>query len=207
MRHDNEDLHRGSRTGAATMEGSGIVPLRDMRDFQVASGDPDVRGWDVIANDGRSLGKVHELLVDTGAQRVRYLDVELERAFSSGPGDQPLGQQGMPAGTVTGPGVVQTDPRVTGELDKAVDRGRRILVPIGFARLDESHDRVYLDNLDSHDVAILPEYREGMFSRDYETGLRQRYDQGYTPTSAGDFYAHEHYNEDRFYGTRRGRRS
>jgi photosynthetic reaction center H subunit len=55
-----------------------IVPLDELDDFDVAEGDPDVRGWDVIAADGRKIGEVDDLLVDTTAMKVRYLDVEAD---------------------------------------------------------------------------------------------------------------------------------
>jgi uncharacterized protein (TIGR02271 family) len=55
-----------------------IVPLRDLPDFEVADGDPDVRGWEVTGAGGRRIGKVDQLLVDRDAMKVRYLDVDLE---------------------------------------------------------------------------------------------------------------------------------
>ena len=51
--------------------------MRELPDFKVASGDPDVRGWTVRTPDGADVGRVHELMVDTAAMRVRYVDVEL----------------------------------------------------------------------------------------------------------------------------------
>ena len=57
-----------------------IIPLDEMDAFEVADGDPDVRGWQVYAGDGVRIGAVDELLVDTEALKVRYLDVELEDA-------------------------------------------------------------------------------------------------------------------------------
>ncbi|HVH11949.1 MAG TPA: PRC-barrel domain-containing protein [Longimicrobium sp.] len=55
-----------------------VVPLGQLDDFRVAEGDPDVRGWEVLASDGRKIGEVDELLVDTTAMKVRYLDVDVE---------------------------------------------------------------------------------------------------------------------------------
>lgn len=55
-----------------------IIPLDEMDRFEVAEGDPDVRGWHVFAADGVRVGAVDELLVDTEALKVRYLDVELD---------------------------------------------------------------------------------------------------------------------------------
>lgn len=51
--------------------------LRDLTDFEVADGNPDVRGWAVRGSDGQALGAVFELIVDPEAMKVRYLDVEL----------------------------------------------------------------------------------------------------------------------------------
>jgi sporulation protein YlmC with PRC-barrel domain len=50
----------------------------DMDDVEVAEEDPDVRGWDVVTRDGRGIGEVKDLLVDTGSMKVRCLEVELE---------------------------------------------------------------------------------------------------------------------------------
>ncbi|CAN5871676.1 hypothetical protein BH20GEM3_BH20GEM3_02930 [soil metagenome] len=58
-----------------------IVPLDEMDDYKVAEGDPDVRGWDVIASDGSKIGEVEHLLVDTDAMKVRYLSVERDTGW------------------------------------------------------------------------------------------------------------------------------
>jgi hypothetical protein len=55
-----------------------VVPLGQLDDFEVADGDPDVRGWEVLAADGRTIGEVDELLVDAHAMKVRYLDVDVD---------------------------------------------------------------------------------------------------------------------------------
>ena len=78
-----DDMHRDAhRTDASTRTATasrGLQRLKELDDFEVADGDPDVRGWDVRTSDGRTVGKVEELLVDTGALRVRYLEVKLDR--------------------------------------------------------------------------------------------------------------------------------
>ena len=78
-----DDMHRDAhRTDASTRNATasrGLQRLKELDDFEVADGDPDVRGWDVRTSDGRTVGKVDELLVDTGAMRVRYLEVKLDR--------------------------------------------------------------------------------------------------------------------------------
>ena len=145
-----------------------VVPLDQLDDFEVSEGDPDIRGWEVLASDGRKIGEVDDLLIDRAAMKVRYLDVDLDDDH----GDD-----------------------------------RHILVPIGYARLDESEDHVFVDGLSAADLAGIPAYEHDVVTRDYETTLRGRYDRGFGGTAAGqDFYASDLYDADRFYSTRRGTR-
>nr|WKN38095.1 PRC-barrel domain-containing protein [Tunicatimonas sp. TK19036] len=53
--------------------------LSELKKYKVADGEPDVRGWDVIGSDRASLGKVHDLVVDGNFEKVRYLDVKLDK--------------------------------------------------------------------------------------------------------------------------------
>ena len=46
-------------------------------DYKVASDDPDVRGWEVTDSTNSKLGVVEELIVDTNAMKVRYLEVKV----------------------------------------------------------------------------------------------------------------------------------
>jgi len=82
---------------------------------------------------------------------------------------------------------------------------RHVLVPIGRARLDAEHDRILLEGVRSADVLGLPDYAGQTLDRDYEAGLRRRFDEAYAHSSEQDFYSHHLYDENRFYGSRRGR--
>ena len=53
--------------------------LGELRDYEVARNDTDVRGWGVRTRDGRPVGEVEELIVDPTALKVRYLEVDLDR--------------------------------------------------------------------------------------------------------------------------------
>ncbi|GAB2789594.1 hypothetical protein HNQ93_003223 [Hymenobacter luteus] len=66
-------------------QGLHLRRLRDLPDFEVADDNPDVRGWAVRGADGRQFGQVHELIVDTDALKVRYLDVELDDSLRINP--------------------------------------------------------------------------------------------------------------------------
>jgi photosynthetic reaction center H subunit len=63
--------------------------LRDLPSFEMATGDPDPRGWAVRGGDGQVFGTVIELLVDPESQRVLYLNVELERGVPGVPTPAP----------------------------------------------------------------------------------------------------------------------
>lgn len=65
-----------------------VVPLGRLSDYKVAEGDPDVRGWEVLASDGRKIGEVEELLVDTTAMKVRYLEVDVDEGLMADAGDR-----------------------------------------------------------------------------------------------------------------------
>lgn len=55
--------------------------LHELSDYKVASDYADVRGWDVKDVDGRVIGKVDGLLVSKSAERVVYLDVEVNTSI------------------------------------------------------------------------------------------------------------------------------
>jgi len=80
-------MNRDDRYDTGTMESidtANLMPLSRMSDFKVSDNDQDIRGWKVVARDGDTIGKVDELLIDTTAQRVRYLGVDLDRSLLSG---------------------------------------------------------------------------------------------------------------------------
>jgi sporulation protein YlmC with PRC-barrel domain len=71
--------HYGSRIGDALEPGDGarVVPLRDAKDFRLAKGAPNLKGWTVYASDNEKVGVVTQMLVDPLAMKVRYIDVDL----------------------------------------------------------------------------------------------------------------------------------
>lgn len=47
-------------------------------DYEIADGEPDIRGWDVKDANGRTIGEVDDLIFDVQSQKVRYMVVELD---------------------------------------------------------------------------------------------------------------------------------
>jgi hypothetical protein len=57
-----------------------LVPLSDLSDYDVASGYPDIRGWDVKAGTDK-IGEIKDLLVDTTALEARYIVIGLKHGL------------------------------------------------------------------------------------------------------------------------------
>lgn len=96
----------------AHLEGSG---------YKVAEGDPDVRGWDVMDRDGHRIGEVDDLLIDTEAMKVRYLEVRLDRRLVHG---EEQGTAHAGAANVVRPAGTPIHPDTEGlpELDSMADK-------------------------------------------------------------------------------------
>ena len=54
-----------------------LVPLSELKDFEVAEGQPDIRGWAVLNAAKERIGTVNELIVDSERLLVRYLNIKL----------------------------------------------------------------------------------------------------------------------------------
>lgn len=80
------------------------------------------------------------------------------------------------------------------------------LIPIGLATLDENEDVVILQNMNLQNLMNCPIYDGSHITREFEqrllvtSGITNTREQ--TPNPRG-FYDEEHFDQDRFYGTRR----
>jgi hypothetical protein len=155
-----------------------LLHLNDADDFEVAKGEPDIRGWDVKSSDGQKLGKVEDLLIDTEPMRVRYVEVKLDDKIAKAEGEE----------------------------------HEYVLVPVGAARLDDEHDDVLVD-LSAANIPGLPAYSRGKLTPEYEVSLLDRYrpagtagladDRPAEREAQGDFYGSRHFDDRRFFGSRR----
>lgn len=57
---------------------SALTAARELDGFRLSPSTPDVRGWAVLACDGRIAGQVARLFVDVKSRKVRYLEVILD---------------------------------------------------------------------------------------------------------------------------------
>jgi len=53
--------------------------MKDLDNYKVADGEPDIRGWNVFTATGRELGDIEDLLVDTDMGEVVMIDIDLKR--------------------------------------------------------------------------------------------------------------------------------
>jgi hypothetical protein len=178
-----------------------LVPLRSLPQEHLASGDPDVRGWAVLGDDGNRIGAVDDLLVDAEARKVRFLIVALDTVLESADeGPIPGVDPGAP-GSVSGLAVAGVDSvsgmeglsGLTGMLAEEFVRStitdeelalardgvppahRRVLVPIGAAAIDPDPRQVRVRGLLASHAAGLPEYHGQLLTHEAEAGLRLRF--------------------------------
>jgi len=56
-----------------------LIPMKDLHNYKVVDGEPDIRGWNVFTATGRELGDIEDLLVDTDIGEVVMVDIDLKR--------------------------------------------------------------------------------------------------------------------------------
>jgi sporulation protein YlmC with PRC-barrel domain len=75
---ESRDLRDQAGVGPDAREARHLHPLSELDDCKIASGEPDIRGWEVFTSAGRDLGKVEDLLVDPTIGQVVMLDIDVE---------------------------------------------------------------------------------------------------------------------------------
>jgi uncharacterized protein (TIGR02271 family) len=89
------------------------------------------------------------------------------------------------------------------DVDDALVAGdRHVLIPIGYARLEQANDRVFVDNLVATQVSTLPAYAHGPVPRDTETQFGRQF--GAPGAGAGDEARIVRSEEELIVGRRRG---
>jgi hypothetical protein len=81
MARDHERV-RGDHAGVGPDPGrvSRLHRLSESHHYRIASGEPDIRGWEVRTLSGGHLGEVEDLLIDPHRGEVVMLDVDLDNS-------------------------------------------------------------------------------------------------------------------------------
>ncbi|GGG39761.1 PRC-barrel domain-containing protein [Bizionia arctica] len=139
--------------------------MNELSDYKISEGYPDVRGWDVKDFNNRVIGKVDNLLVNPEAERVVYLDVEVDKSIIDAKHD-PYGR----------PSHVEVREFVN------KDGENHIIIPIGLADLNTDSKYVYTDILDHQTFSETKRYRKGdNVNRDYEMQVLNSYERRTSP--------------------------
>ncbi len=121
-----------------------LYSLDELSDYKVAENYSDVRGWDVKDANNRTIGKVDHLLVNKTAERVVYLDVEV---------DETLIEEGH---------NTYQDPASAGVHGFSNKEGENhLIIPIGMATIDEKNKVVISNQIDSSTFAKTKRFRKG----------------------------------------------
>jgi hypothetical protein len=145
-----------------TEKNKDLYYLHDLSGYKVAEDYADVRDWEVIDADNRTIGKVDGLLVSKQAERVVYLDVEVDKSL-------------IEAGHETY--AVPADKGVHEFLNE--DGENHLIIPIGMVTLDEDNKKVHTNQIDYNTFAKTKRFKKGVdIERSYEQMVLPQYFSG-----------------------------
>ncbi|MBW8331517.1 MAG: PRC-barrel domain-containing protein [Prolixibacteraceae bacterium] len=163
-----------------------LFNLDELSGYKVADDYSDVRGWDVKDANDRTIGKVDHLLVNKTAERVVYLDVEVDEALIE-----------------NGHNTYET--RVSDGVHQFLNKDgeNHLIIPIGMADIDDENKEVITKQIDSLTFAKAKRFRKGdVLDFDYELNLVRHY-RGDNTIQSSD--SDEFYNREEFKNTFRRR--
>jgi hypothetical protein len=162
-------------------ENRNLYYLNDLSDYKVAKDYIDVRTWDVVDADNRTIGKVDGLLVNKEEERVVYLDVEV---------DNDLIEAGHETyATPANKGIHEF-------LNQ--DGENHIIIPIGTVSLDEDNKIVHCNHINYTTFSKTKRFRKGFdLDRSFEQVVLPHYFPGYiAPENIG--LQNQYYNRKEF---------
>ena len=148
-------------------------------DFEIADGQPDIRGWDVKNEQNEAVGKVDELIFDKQSLKVRYIVLALG-------GDQS--------------GADERDVLIPIGLAELHDKGDDVMLPGTTAAMLRALPEYKKDNIsEEHEHSIRDTFSgaTALGAMGVGTALTG------TGSNNDDFYAHDHFNEENLYQRRR----
>ena len=120
-----------------------LFNLDELSGYKVAENYSDVRGWDVKDANNRTIGKVDHLLVNKTAERVVYLDVEVDT-------------------TLIEEGYNTYQDRVSAGVHEFLNKEgeNHLIIPIGMAIIDEKNKLVNTNQIDSSTFAKTKRFKK-----------------------------------------------
>lgn len=166
--------------------GKHLYKLEELSDYKVASEDPDVRNWDVRDADNRVVGKVANLLVNKEAERVVYLDVEVDKTIIDAKHD-PYGRP--------------ENMDVREFINK--DGENHVIIPVGMVNLDAANKTVNANGINHRTFAETKRFNTANpIDREYEIAVLNSYNRSGAPYDKGaderGFYEGDTFHRNRF---------
>ncbi|PKP32221.1 MAG: photosystem reaction center subunit H [Bacteroidetes bacterium HGW-Bacteroidetes-16] len=158
-----------------------LFNLDELSGYKVAENYSDVRGWNVKDANNRTIGKVEHLLVNKAAERVVYLDVEVDT-------------------TLIEEGYNTYQDRVSDGVHEFLNKEgeNHLIIPIGMAVIDEENKLVNTNQIDRSTFAKAKRFKKGdVIDFGYELDVVRHYrgDNTIHSSNAADgFYDREEFN-------------
>lgn len=158
-----------------------LFNLDELSGYKVAENYSDVRGWNVKDANNRTIGKVEHLLVNKAAERVVYLDVEVDT-------------------TLIEEGYNTYQDRVSDGVHEFLNKEgeNHLIIPIGMAVIDEENKLVNTNQIDRSTFAKTKRFKKGdVIDFGYELDVVRHYrgDKTIHSSNAADgFYNREEFN-------------
>lgn len=160
-----------------------LFNLDELSDYKVAENYSDVRGWYVKDANNRIIGKVDHLLVNKTAERVVYLDVEVDTALIE-------------------EGYNTYQDRVSAGVHEFLNKDgeNHLIIPIGMANIDEKKKIVNTNQIDSSTFAKAKRFRKGdSIDFTYELNLLRHYrgdNTIHSSNTVNEFYDREEFKNN-----------
>lgn len=158
-----------------------LFNLDELSGYKVAEDYNDVRGWNVKDANNRTVGKVDHLLVNKIAERVVYLDVEVDTVLIE-------------------EGYNTYQDRVSAGVHEFLNKEgeNHLIIPIGMAIIDEENKLVTTGQIDSSTFAKAKRFKkEDVIDFAYELNTIRHYRRDKTIHSSNNvdgFYEREEFN-------------
>ncbi|WP_018477685.1 PRC-barrel domain-containing protein [Pontibacter roseus] len=166
-----------------------LMPLRDMKDYQVAKDSLNLVGWNVLGADGDNLGVVDDLIVDTQALKVRYLSVAPERRFFNTDHDPYM---------LVPIGVAAFDKKRKNVFVSYIDSRSISNYPIyAGGPIPEDYEYSVRDSIQRAQHSTLHNTTDADYKQEFDENLKTTHSERRPITE--DFYDNDAYNENRFY--------
>ncbi|HOJ20193.1 MAG TPA: PRC and DUF2382 domain-containing protein [Armatimonadota bacterium] len=78
------DRFRMLREGTYRREELDLQRMEDLEHWTIAEGEPDIRGWDILTQEGDHVGKVHDLIASPKTQHVYFILAQIGGLWGMG---------------------------------------------------------------------------------------------------------------------------